>query len=113
MISYIYIGFYKQGDVMEISKEFQDFLENTPTALKQFLDIISEFRKIQLQPPQHVADATGPKKWKFNEDHPLLTEGISLEDIEAIEKGYAEATVKEKAIEYVKGFISGVMLAAG
>lgn len=98
---------------MELKKEFLDFLENAPEAFKKFLEIIEEWRKLQLTPPASVEPAEGPREWSFGEQHPLTTEGISLADIEAIEKGYAEATVKEKAIEYIKGFVTGVMLAAG
>lgn len=98
---------------MELNKEFLEFLEGTPEAFKKFLDIIEEWRKAQLQPPASVEEADGPREWTFDEEHPLTTEGISLADIEAIEKGYAVATVKEKAMEYVKGFIAGVMLAGG
>lgn len=97
---------------LNMNQQFVDFLNNTPEMLSEFLKIINEFYKIQNEVPQPVKQEEGPKEWKSGETHDLTTVGISNEDLDAISKGYAEAIVKEKAIEYVKGFITGVMISA-
>lgn len=96
----------------QLNEEFLKFLEQSPQMLAQFVEVFKEFLKQQGQLPPSVPE-DGPHKWKFDEDHALKTKGISSEDLEAISKGIAHANVKEKAIEYVKGFITGIMIVAG
>jgi len=94
------------------SKDFLDFLGKTPDALVKFLDIINEFYKIQGEPPIIKNNAEGPKEWKAGETPELSTVGLSHDDLDALAKGYAEAIKKEKAIEFIKGFITGIMMVA-
>lgn len=98
---------------MEVNKVFMDFLNSNPEALLKFVEIMKVFIKLQFTAPPPVKLGDGPHEWKFEEEHRLTTVPISLEDIEALEKGYAEATKKEKIMEYVKGFITGVMFKGG
>lgn len=95
-----------------LNEEFLKFLGESPELLAQFVEVFQEFLKRQGQLPPSVPQ-DGPHEWKFDEDHPLTTEGISSEDLAAIAKGVAQANVKEKAIAYVKGFITGIMLVGG
>lgn len=95
-----------------VNEKFLEFLSNTPAMLAHFVSIINEFYKVQGKTPQPVKEEEGPKTWHAGETHELTTVGISHEDIDAIAKGYAEAVVKEKAIAFIKGFVTGVMLAA-
>lgn len=95
-----------------INPAFLEFLGKTPEFLAQFARIIDEFYKIQNTAPAPVKTADGPKTFHAGETHALTTVGVSNEDLDALAKGYGEAIVKEKAIQFVKGFVSGVMLAA-
>ena len=96
---------------MQLDPKFSEFLLNSKTALANFLSVVKEWEKLQNTPPASSGPSDGPKEWHAGEDHPLTTAGISDADIDAIEKGYAEATKKEKAIEFIKGFVTGVMMA--
>lgn len=88
---------------------FLKFLENTPSALVKMVDIASEWYKIQQELPQERPDTDGPVEFHAGEIHALRTTGIAVEELDEIAKGYATAIVKEKAMQYVKGFIAGVM----
>lgn len=95
-----------------VNQAFTDFLAKTPERLAQFVSIINEFYKLQNTAPAPVRTEPGPKTFHAGETHELTTVGISNDDLDALSKGYGEAVVKEKAIQFVKGFVSGVMLAA-
>ncbi len=95
---------------MNVNAEFLKFLENTPQALAKFLSITKEWYRLQGETPSPVYLEEGSREWVAGEEHDLTTIGISYDDIDAIEKGYAEAVVKEAAIAYVKGFVAGVMV---
>ena len=90
---------------------FLDFLNRSPEMLANFVRIVDEFYKLQRQAPQSSGPADGPQTFKAGQTHELTTKGISAADLDAMAKGYGEAIVKEKAIQYVKGFVAGVMLA--
>ena len=92
-----------------INPEFIKFLEQFPEAFGKFVSIAEEWYKLQGEIPE-TNDADGPEKFVIGGKVELKTKGISNEELDAITKGYAEAVVKEKAIQYVKGFVAGVML---
>ncbi len=96
-----------------LNKDFLKFLSENGAAFKKFVDIVNEWRKMQGQAPAVVGNPNAPRSWVAGETHDLTAAGISLADLDAMEKGYAEAIVKEKAIQYIKGFIAGVMLVGG
>ncbi len=94
----------------EVNQLFLDFLERFPEQLKKFLEVVDVWYEMQGQAPPSVREEDGPREWVAGEEHDLTSNKISLEDLEAIEKGYASAAVKERAKAYVKGFIAGIML---
>ncbi len=104
----------KSDLLAQFSPIFVKFLMDTPQALAKLLDIAIEWYKLQQNPsfPQPTSGG-GPQHFEIGGTNPLQTAGLTDAYLEAIAKGYAEATVKEKAIEFLKGFLSGVMFAAG
>jgi len=43
----------------------------------------------------------------------LTSKELSQDELDAVIGKYADGIVKEKAVEFIKGFVTGVMLAAG
>lgn len=105
--------FAKEGGFMPDKQSFLDFLKNAPEALASFVKIIQEFYRMQRNSPSIAGGEPGPHEWVAGETHELTTVGITIADLEALEKGYAEAVVKEKFIEFVKGFLIGLTIKGG
>lgn len=97
---------------MNINPNMQKVAFEHPEWFADFLRIIEEFYRLQGEVPAPVRQEDGPHQWVAGETPVLTTVGISHEDIDAIEKGYAEATVKERAWQRFVGFVSGVLLLA-
>ena len=95
--------------MIELSPQFITLLQNYPDLLLRILDIAKRWYEIQKEIPEPV-DAEGPQEFVPHEDHELRTEGISPEDLDALHRGYAEAIVKEKAAQYIRGFIAGITI---
>ncbi len=95
--------------MIELSPQFLVWLEKTPQVLAKIADIANEWYKIQGELTS-IGDPEGPQEFTPHEKQSLRTKGISPSDLDAIHQGYAEAIVKEKAMEYIKGFVAGVML---
>jgi len=93
------------------SSGFLDFLKSTPAALAKMIAIAQAWYELQQQIPSSGMHEDGPDVFVPGQETTLTSIGISAEDLEALEKGYAVAIVKEKAITYVKGFITGISLA--
>ena len=96
----------------QFNEKFLEWLLSTPEALKKFLDVAKEWYDLQGDSPIPARDDAGPDQFEIGGHVELKTKGLSHADIDALTKGYAEAIVKEKCIEYIKGFIAGVMIAA-
>lgn len=95
-----------------MSELFLKWLEQTPEALVRFLAVAQQFYADQAAvdlPPGH---ADGPREFHAGEPVALKTVGLTDAQIDALNRGMAEAWVKEKAIEFIKGFVMGVMAAA-
>lgn len=90
---------------------FLDWIEGVPEYLALQLRILSAFARAQgkalpLPPgPTTVLEYPGIG--------PLTTGVITPEQLDALANHMGEAVVKEKAIAFVRGLITGVMLAAG
>lgn len=95
----------------QLSAQFQQWLLATPQALAKFLDVIKIWYESQGKLPPTSA-GPGPVEFTPGGTPPMTTVGISEQDLDALYHGYAQAIVKEKAIEYIKGFVTGVMFAA-
>lgn len=95
----------------KVNEEFLKFLENTPEMLAKFVSIVNEWYKLQKEIPQPGDPADGPHDWVAGDTHDLTTVGITHDDLDAIAKGQAEAIVKEKAIAYIRGFMTAITLA--
>ena len=95
----------------ELSKEFLAFLENTPVALAKILDVIKEFYKIQTEVSIPVTAPPGPRKQRPGDETVITVQSIIDEQLNALGNGMADARVKETAIECVKAFVSGIMVA--
>jgi len=97
----------------QFNEKFLEWLLTTPEALKKFLEVAKEWYDLQDNVPEPRREDTGPDEFEIGGEVELRTKGLSHADIDALSQSYAEAIVKEKAIEYIKGFIAGVMLASG
>jgi hypothetical protein len=97
-----------------INQAFLDYLAKFPEALAYFYKIIKAFVEEQsgevVLPP---STESGPKQYDYDTKPVFTTPPLSNAEVDALAAGYAEAIVKEKAIEYIKGFITGFMLGAG
>ena len=100
-------------NLSQLNPEFVAFLEKFPQFLAQFVNLIKNWYELQQNPSLPPATTGGgPKHFEIGGKQQLQTTEITDEFLEAISKSYATAEVKEKAIAYVKGFISGVMFAS-
>jgi hypothetical protein len=98
---------------MELNKQFEEWLMQTPEALSKFLDVIKAWYDNQGKPiPVGDPPDAGPDEFEFGGKPELKTVGLTHEDLDALTQGYAEAHVKEKAIAWIKGFIAGVSIMA-
>ena len=101
------------SESIQFNEQFLEWLLSTPESLKKFLDVAKEWYDLQGDSPTPVRDDAGPDQFEIGGHVDLKTKGLSHADIDALTKNYAEAIVKEKAIEYIKGFITGAMMFAG
>lgn len=98
--------------VPNLNEEFFTWIQGNQAAFKKMLEVIRLWYENQGKLPPTTPSA-GPKEFSPGEQQPLTTVGISEKDLDALYHGYAQAIVKEKAIEWIKGFITGVTLLAG
>lgn len=102
-----------EENIMPLSKDkmykFLEWLADQPEQLAQFASIIQEWLELQDEAPDVTTTEGGPRKFVIGGTVGVEIEGLSHSDLDAIKKNYAEAVVKEKAVEFVKGFITGVM----
>jgi len=100
---------------IKINEEFLAWLQGAGEYLKQFLTILNEFRKAQSEGIIDVPATTerGPKEYDWDEKPTInLPNPITNAEIDAYCEAMAEAQKKEEAIEFIKGFITGVLVAA-
>ena len=104
-----------QPGVPDAGDKFWEWLGQTEEALKKFVDIVNEFLKLQgedvVLPPAAPSDGP-PKRREIGQPVQLTTEPLTDEQLKALSDGFADAIVKDKALEFVKGFIAGLMVAA-
>jgi len=88
-----------------------EWLARTPEALAKLVAVAKQFYLDQgiVALPANSGDQ--PHTWKAGEEAQITTVAFSDAQIDALNRGMAEAWVKEKAIEFVKGFITGVSIA--
>ena len=96
-----------------VQQQFEQFLAQFPEQLANLVAIIQAYLQLQNAEPATLPTGPGPKKWNYGDPVQLTTDFITHEQIDALQKGYAEAAVKERAIAFVRGFIMGLSIAAG
>ena len=94
-------------------QQFEQFLTQYPEQLAQIVAIIKAYIEQQNSEPPTLPTGPGPKQWKFGDPVQLTTDFITHEQIDALQKGYADAAVKERAIAFVRGFVMGLSIVAG
>lgn len=97
---------------LNVNAAFLEWIEQTPQALGKFIEIIKIWYEQSNKGPLQQPSEDGPKEFHADETHELRTVGISDAELDAMYKGFGEAIVKEKALEYVKGFVASVIFAA-
>ena len=60
-----------------------------------------------------IPSSEGPQHFTIGGNIPIFTQPISDEQIDALAKELADGIVKEKAIIFIRGFISGLIMAGG
>lgn len=89
--------------------EFMKWLSEQPAKLAQLMEIFQEWLEMQGEaPPVGKSESGGPRKFIVGGTVGVEIEGLSHADLDEIKKGYAEAVKKEKALEFIKGFIIGM-----
>lgn len=98
-----------------VGDKFMEFLKNTPEALAKFVSILKEFYELQGQTVRPVSPPRpeGPLYVRPDEPlPPLVTVPLTREELDAMMEDRADAQVKEKALEWAKGFLTGLFVAA-
>lgn len=98
---------------MTAQEQFLAWLKETPAALARVVEVLDEFRKdigaLNVTPSDK---SLGGYEFKEGKAIPVTTKAISDEELKELTAEYADATVVEKAVEFVKGFIAGLSAAA-
>lgn len=97
---------------LNLTKEFTDWISGVPEMLAKFLEVAKAFADKQYSSPGVPASDQGPRHFEVGGHVGIEFAGITNDDIDAIKKAYAEAIVKEKAMEYLKGFLAVITIAA-
>jgi len=88
--------------------------DNAPGIFASLVDITARFLREQTEAPTlSNGGAIGPLDVARaeREGYQLTTRGISDEDLQAIRESFAKGIVSVKAQEFLKGFITGLMVA--
>lgn len=99
-------------ETIAANQKLLDWLARTPAALAQLVAIANQFYADQGSVDLPPASTDRPREWRAGQPVRLTTVALSDAEIDALNRGMAEAQVKEKAIAFVKGFIMGASLAA-
>lgn len=100
---------------VELNQAFLDWLKKTPAALAKLVQIIKEFYELQgetYSPAPSPPVPGGPVYIRPDQPPQLNTVPITSEDLDLMMQDRADAQVKEKALEWVKGFLVGFALGA-
>lgn len=95
-----------------MSPQFVEFLRNTPEALAALVDVVRSYNAKFGDVPKTGGGGPGPKQWKEGEAIKLHTQWLDPVELDLILAKKAEAVVIDKAVEFLKGFVTGVMVAA-
>lgn len=89
---------------------FEEFLQQSETAMKHLLAVMAEWYKMQGEaPPVPGTGSVQAPPAKIGATPVLGTQQITAEEIDKLAEAYGTGIAKEKAIQYVKGFIAGIM----
>lgn len=101
-----------------MNQKFLDALEKNQALLAKLVKFIRDYRdatgiapdaQLSMELKVGNQDESKPKEFAPKEKTELKTQGLTNDELNAVYQGYATAIVKEKAIEFIKGFITGVM----
>lgn len=98
-----------------LNQAFLDWLKTTPAALAKFVAFIKEFYAIQGEvytPVPGPGTPEGPVYIRPDQPPTLTTVPITNEELDLMMQDRADAQVKEKALEFVKGFFAGLLVGA-
>ncbi len=96
----------------EQQNDFLKYLADTvPHLFAEILAVAKEYAKKQQQGTE-IPESTGggPAQFKVGGEVELTTVPITVEQMDAIAKNMAEGFIKEKALQWLKGFITGVTI---
>lgn len=97
--------------------KFLEWLQNMPAEMAKFIEVLKKFYELQGEVDVGVgtpdARPDGPRRLRPGESPKLTTIPVTSEQLDALSKARADAQVKEKAIQFIKGFLMGISIAAG
>ncbi len=83
---------------------FVKFLLSSPETLAKFIDVAKEWYDLQGHIPGPEEER--PQEWVAGETPEITTVGLTEGEIDRLAKGIAEGHVKEKAVAYIKEFLT-------
>lgn len=96
---------------IQVTEQFEEWLKSTPDALAKMIAVIKQWYEDQNKPlPIGENPETGPDEFEIGGEVELRTIGLTHEDLDTISQGMARAEVKEKALAWVKGFLTAVTI---
>lgn len=97
-----------------MAKDQNDFLkylaDTVPQLFAEVLAVAKEYAKKQQGTEVPESTGGGPAQFKVGGETKLTTIPITDEQMDAIAKNMAEGFIKEKALEWIKGFITGATM---
>lgn len=104
------------ADIVTVNQQFLDWLKATPAALAKFLQLVMDFYNVTQQttpmdPPPAVVPE-GPIYVRPDQPPTLITVPLTTAELDAMMEDRADAQVIEKAVEFLKGFLTGLVVAA-
>ena len=98
-----------------MAEQQNDFLkylaDHVPHLFAEILAVAKEYAKQQQQGTE-VPESTGegPAQFKVGGEVKLTTIPITDEQMDALAKNMADGFIKEKALQWLKGFITGITI---
>lgn len=96
-----------------LQQQFLDWLAQTPAKLAELARVLKAFYDVSGIPQAKIpTEAPGVVEYRVGGEQEMTTVALSDAELIALQHEFAEGIVKEKALEFVKGFILGVTVAA-
>ncbi len=101
-----------------MNEKFLNALINAPHLLAKMVKFVKDYSdatgidsdaQLAMELKVNANDDSEPMKFAPKQKVQLQKKGLTNDEFSAVYGAYATAIVKEKAIEFIKGFVTGVM----